>query len=160
VGPVERWLPIPDHPGYEVSDQGRVRSYRDRQGHRQAEPRILAPLTVKGYQQIKLGRAHQMKVHVLVLMAFVGPRPRGMQACHRGDDPSNNALSNLRWATSRENWNDRRRNGRDHTSRRRVKLTADAVEAIRAGGGVLDLAKRYGVSEVTIYDVRSRRTWR
>lgn len=42
-------------------------------------------------------------VHPLVLEAFVGPRPPGMEACHADGNKTNNALSNLRWDTKRAN---------------------------------------------------------
>src|SRR5699024_6464865 len=51
-------------------------------------------------------------VHRLVLEAFVGPCPDGMEACHWDDDKTNNHVSNLRWATQSDNMHDRVRNGR------------------------------------------------
>jgi len=51
-------------------------------------------------------------LHPLILEAFVGPRPEGMIACHWDDNPANNRLSNLRWATPSDNMFDRIRNGR------------------------------------------------
>jgi len=53
-----------------------------------------------------------VKVHRLVLLAFVGAPPKGMEACHYDGDPQNNNLSNLRWDTAKENWVDRKRHGR------------------------------------------------
>jgi hypothetical protein len=47
----------------------------------------------------------------LVLEAFVGPCPDGLEACHWDDDPTNNRLSNLRWDTSIANKRDMARNG-------------------------------------------------
>jgi hypothetical protein len=49
-----------------------------------------------------------MNVHVLVLTAFAGPRPPGLQACHFPDGTkSNNALANLRWDTPASNCQDK-----------------------------------------------------
>lgn len=57
------------------------------------------------------GRRFERCVHHLVLEAFVGPRPAGMQGCHRDDDPRNNALDNLRWDTPAGNKSDAVRRG-------------------------------------------------
>ena len=48
-------------------------------------------------------RVLESYVHILVLEAFVGPRPTGMFACHIDGDASNNRLPNLRWDTPRNN---------------------------------------------------------
>ena len=65
-------------------------------------------------QDLPSGRGRKSyKVHVLVLDAFVGPRPNGMQGLHRDDDHANNNLSNLYWGTQSQNMADRLRNGRD-----------------------------------------------
>ena len=42
-------------------------------------------------------------VHRLVLEAFVGPCPEGMECRHLEGDTANNALSNLAWGTPQEN---------------------------------------------------------
>ncbi len=45
-------------------------------------------------------------VHRLVLEAFVGPCPPGMEGCHNNGDPWDNQLSNLRWDTHKNNMAD------------------------------------------------------
>lgn len=117
----ERWLPIPGYEGsYEVSDQGRVRSLDrvDRTGHRwQGRMIRLHPVSERGYLKATLyrdGKGSQRLVHRLVLEAFVGPCPEGMEACHGDGDTTNNELSNLRWGTSSENNYDIVRHGNHH----------------------------------------------
>jgi hypothetical protein len=39
----------------------------------------------------------------LVLTAFVGSRPSGLEGCHRNGDPTDNRLENLRWDTRTAN---------------------------------------------------------
>jgi len=63
-------------------------------------------------------------VHRLVLEAFVGPCPDGMEACHLDSDKTNNRVSNLRWDTHLENMRDLKVNPSS-------KLTADEVRIIR-----------------------------
>lgn len=109
---MENWKPIPGHEGrYEVSDHGRVRSLL-RGG------RFLTQCKgTNGYRYVGLyvpGRRGSVRafVHVLVLEAFVGPRPDGYDACHLNDDRECNLLENLQWGTRRENMLQKVRNGR------------------------------------------------
>lgn len=121
----EVWLAVPGYPGYEVSDQGRVRSL-DREGlSRWGTPRVLkgqvlTQVLVGGvaghrYRACTLyrdGKPKQTTVHILVLETFVGPRPKkGMHGCHRDDDPDNNRLRNLYWGTPTQNSRDAVNNG-------------------------------------------------
>lgn len=57
-------------------------------------------------------------VHQLVLEAFVGPRPEGMEACHWNDVCTDNRLENLRWDTTSANRHDQVRNGRHAYAKR------------------------------------------
>jgi HNH endonuclease len=60
----------------------------------------------RGYVQISLTKAgHRRKrlLAILVLTAYRGPRPDGLQGCHRDGDKLNNTLDNLYWGTPAEN---------------------------------------------------------
>lgn len=116
----ERWLPVVGYPGYEVSDQGRVRSLDRvltycRDGveiHRAHRGRLLSPGVMQsGHLLVVLGRGNVLCVHKLVLEAFVGPAPAGTECCHYDGDPANNRLSNLRWDTRAANMADAVRHG-------------------------------------------------
>lgn len=117
----EEWRPVVGYEGYyEVSDQGRVRSL-DRAITRQdgtsmrCRGKILKQhLDDSGRFQLGLtrdGHGQTRRVHGLVLEAFVGPRPDGMEACHSDGNCRNNHVSNLRWGTHAENMEDRVRHG-------------------------------------------------
>lgn len=110
----ERWLPIPGHEGrYDVSDQGRVRSWLPCRGT--PLPRILkASPASNGYLSFslsKFGRQVDERLHALVLLAFVGPLPEGKERRHRDGDRLNNTLVNLTYGTKSENELDRVRHG-------------------------------------------------
>lgn len=63
------------------------------------------------------GKPRRYMVHRLVLEAFVGPCPEGMETLHRNDSPGDNRLENLRWGTHAENIEDMKRNGNFNSGR-------------------------------------------
>lgn len=99
--PVEHWRRIPWYPDYEVSDWGHVRTYKVR-GSKHKVSLMPRPLKQfgdgRGRLCVKLeGKTH--KVHKLVMWAFVGPRPEGMDIDHLDGNPHNNRLDNLTYET-------------------------------------------------------------
>lgn len=110
----EVWLPIPGFEGrYDVSDQGRVRSWLAYHGR--SLPYVLAPSwDRKGYPRVCLHLMRKLRtfrVHELVLLAFVGPLPAGMETRHLDGNKGNAALTNLHYGTQSENMLDRVRHG-------------------------------------------------
>jgi hypothetical protein len=107
----EEWRSVVGWEGlYEVSSMGRVRSL-DRviagglRGHDYVKQgRVLIPYRQpkSGYLVVSLsnGTKHVVRVHTLVLEAFVGPRPDGLEACHGPNGADDNSRGNLRWDTS------------------------------------------------------------
>lgn len=78
-----------------VSDDGRVWHDHDE----------LPQTRNNGYQVVHLpGYYSKIRaVHILLLEAWVGPRPDGQVASHTDDDRTNNTLSNLSWTSQRTN---------------------------------------------------------
>lgn len=130
---VEQWRSIAGHEGaYEVSDHGRVRSLDRTIGGqkpgstRRWKGRVLTLVLAEGYQKVSLskdGEVRQHHVAVLVLEAFVGPRPPSLEACHWDGNPENNYRPNLRWDTGSANALDRIRHGRNHLVGRGERAT-------------------------------------
>lgn len=98
----ERWRNIRRAPGYRVSSLGRVRGPG-------------GPLTPDpdkdGYLRVTL-RGEKAKVMHLVLEAFAGPRPYGLEACHdpgRSEGRHDCRAVVLRWDTGGANERDKKR---------------------------------------------------
>lgn len=110
----------------------------------------------EGYLYVSL-REHpfrsQQFVHRLILEAFRGPCPEGMEAAHDNGNPADNRLDNLAWKTPAENQRDRVRHGTHSRGERnrRAKLSNERVAALRKdfASGITnkaELARKYGVS--------------
>lgn len=100
--------------GIEVSDRGDLRD--------QSTGRLL---DVPAYRTKASGppfyrRFRGRYVHHLVLEAFVGPRPHGMQCRHINGNSLDNRLKNLAWGTPSEDNYDRVRHGTHQHSRRKL----------------------------------------
>lgn len=169
----EEWRPIVGWEGlYEVSSIGRVRSV-DRviecaDGPKRYKGRMRSlSKDGGGYPQVILsykGEQVMRKVHALVMEAFVGQRPEGMQICHGDGDQTNNRVGNLRYGTGQENCADTLKHGRRPLgiNHKRSKLTDDEVREIRSLRGSVTqqkLADRFGVHRVHISAIQSGKYW-
>lgn len=134
----EQWLPIPGYEGrYDVSDSGNVRSWVPYRGmpipHRRA-----TPIGSHGYPIVGLDGGTPL-VHLLMLLAFVGPRAEGMEARHLDGIKTHGNLANLAYGTSSENSFDLVRHG-THNNARKTQCKHghpyDAANTLpRVGGG-------------------------
>jgi hypothetical protein len=114
----EQWKPVSGWEGYEVSNLGRVRSWKPHRGNSPSEPRLLVPWMGGGTKRLYClvtltegSRERKVKVEYLVLEAFVGPCPPGSLCRHLDGNPQNNHLANLIWGTHQENIDDQTRHG-------------------------------------------------
>lgn len=120
----EEWRPVPGFGGiYEVSDLGRVRSYRPWRG--KAVPHEIPGSWHSGpgsYRFVRLrsveGAVRKEYVHRLVAAAFLGPEPLGHEVRHLDGDPENSALSNLAYGTHAQNEMDKLRHGTHNQARK------------------------------------------
>lgn len=172
----ERWLPIAGYDGlFEVSDHGRVRSYRKLRGYGaiSAAPRILRGNIKLNLRTKRITRrvvnldGALLGVHRLVLAAFVGPCPEGMEGCHNDGNPLNNRLDNLRWDTPKANAQDAVRHGswdwRIGEACPSARLTADDVRCIRAEprfhGVNTMLGAAFGITPNHVKRIRAGESW-
>lgn len=167
----EEWRPVFGYEGlYEVSDQGRVRSWMAQHGNVREEPWILTgSIDRYGYRHVMLYGKEKRKfptVHSLVLGAFfIGPILPGSVCRHLGGVSSHNFRENLQWGTHKQNYDDRRRHGTDNASIRtsKMKLDDDKVRYIREMYpeiSVRELSAKFQVVTSVIYGVIHRKSWR
>lgn len=126
----ENWLPVFGWEDlYRVSDLGNVCSldrvvvcYNGVRKFLRGQLLTPTPNPPNMHLRVVLTRNQRDKswlyVHNIVLEAFVGPRPHGLNGLHWDDDFSNNRLSNLRWGTQSENLFDCVRNGNNYWANR------------------------------------------
>ncbi len=97
----EIWKDIPGFLDYQVSNLGRVKSFKGK------NPKILKPQKrLKGYRFVALlneKHKNNIDIHRLVLMSFVGMPPEGKECDHINRVRDDNRLENLRWVTKVEN---------------------------------------------------------
>jgi hypothetical protein len=161
----ERWLPVIGFEGrYEVSDLGRVRAIFT-QKRVPPPPRYVGAVEPSGYVGLWLidtTRRVRTRAHTLVLQAFVGTCPAGMECRHLNGDKADNRLSNLRWGSPLENMRDQdvhgtRVRGERHGS---AKLTEEIVAQIRESTGMQSsTAKMFGVDPSVVSRIKSGKAW-
>lgn len=170
----ETWVPIVGFEGlYEVSDHGRVRGLRGKNGK---SPGVLWPMRVAinptlRYASISLvdknGRSSHYLIHRLVAFAFIGSCPDGHECAHMDGDPENNRVENLKWATKRENQNHRVIHGTDCRGEKcyAAKLKESDVHEIRrlakAGGMTYaEIGRIFGITPSPVRSIITRKTWK
>lgn len=175
----EIWRPIPgfgDH--YEASSMGRIRvkdriivkrhSMTGKPCRQFYKGRLLRPSrgSKHGHLCVTLGVDGvdtSRSVHGLVLLAFVGPRPEGMECCHNNGVASDNRVENLRWDTHYNNNQDRIKhgtyaNGEAHPM---AKLTSEAVRSVRERGlSNRQIMSELGISRSQAQRIRVGESWR
>lgn len=171
------WREVPGFDGaYRVSDRGDVESCLKQKslGYGRGSTwavgdtwhRLTPSLDTYGYMVVQLGHRNRRKIHQLVLAAFVGPCPAGMQCRHLNGDRADNRPENLKWGTPRENAADQERHGTKVRGEAQglAKLTeADVLDLVarhEAGETVAAIARSLDVDKSTIYRILNGETWR
>jgi len=170
--------------GYDISNLGQVRSYWVRfaggrsGGLRLAgtPQRILAQRVDKyGYMIVELmvgqrstsgrQRKRPFRVHRLVLEAFRGPCPPGLQCLHGPAGRLDNTISNLSYGTGDQNCRDKIRDGTAQVGRRnhKTRLTEEQVQAIRrdlkAGLPKRAVARQHGIGQRHVKQIERKEVW-
>lgn len=164
---MEEWRDIPGYIGlYQASNEGRIRSLIRllpdcvMAGMRREKKVLAFGSNRQGRLQVVLcrdGETKRFQVHTLVLLAWKGACPEGMECRHDNGNHLDNRPGNLFWGTHAENMHDMVRHGTATGWRLGFrKVTQEMREEILASEGTLrELGKRFGVSSTTIYNVKA-----
>ena len=157
---MEEWRDVVGFEGfYQVSNFGNIKN---------AKTKLIKKIQLNvclNRPQICLSKFDKVTTvypHKLVMEAFVGKRPVGMECCHADGDPWNNNLSNLRWDTRINNSQDKFKHGTQKLGENHPmsKLTIEKVLKIRQDNRVHRLiAFEYGVSQSVISQIKSKKSW-
>lgn len=162
------WRDIPDYSAYQASSEGYIR---------RKLPSVAAGIPI-GYilksrpdknhgNRLSLsprrdsdGKFATVFVHVLVALAFFGPKPSlRHQVDHKNRIQDDNRPSNLRWVTPREN----QLNANHSAENSNSLLTWREVKEIRRiypKMKQVDLGKKFGVSHCCISNIVLHKTWK
>jgi len=163
-GKPETWASCPNTIEYLISDHGRVRypGYKKCvKGWVSGGAKCVRIKDISEHPRIQVAKA----VHRLVMKAFKGATPAGLEIAHLDGDVTNNHLGNLCFVTHSEN----ERHKLDHGTmvhgelQHMAKLDWDDVFWIRTNADYWapsELAEKYGVATDTIRRVISRKTWK
>ncbi|MEH2203511.1 MAG: HNH endonuclease [Nostoc sp.] len=154
-------LPIPGfESSHSISNDGTV--YRNVNG-------VLKPLqgsiSYHGYRKVHLRHGVIGKieaVHRLVAAAFIGECKNGDFVTHVNGDKLDNRVENLKYVSRKEsNKSTLRRGEKNHFAKLTDKTVRAIKRRIRDGGQSNEqVAADYSVSERTIRDIASGRTWK
>lgn len=163
----EEWRPT-EHPAYEVSNLGRVRSYFVPGGDTRSANKLTACLTTdtprllqpgaasNGYPTVCLGRGKTHQVHALVAAAFLGPCPPGQEVRHKDDNRNNPVASNLEYGTRSDNIRDMMLR---HPRRYKLSGVVPLIRRLLRRHSYREIATFLKLNPQTIYRIANGDTW-
>ena len=157
----ETWKPIKNFSDYEVSNLGRVRSYKVSW----KDPNILVgSITWNGYNRVTLRRQNKgfhFFIHRLVLEAFIGPCPDGYETNHKNGVKTDNRLKKLEWIASGKNQTHAYQTGlrRAPKARLRDKEVLEIRRLVKSGIKQTIVAKMFKVSPQNVNMIIHRLIW-
>ncbi len=106
-----------------------------------------------------------MRVNVLILWAFSGSRPEGMEAAHKDGNRLNNRIENLVWKTHQQNIADKvahgtQLRGSDIVGSKLVESQVLEIKSLVASGSPKShVASRFGVSDSLVRLIVKGKRW-
>lgn len=166
---------IPGHVGYAATGDGRILSrwkLAGRHGYvlTKTFQRILRSHPARDGRLVLKLPAHttMLRVHRLVLLAFKGPCPAGLEGCHNNGRFEDNRICNLRWDTHASNCEDRTEHGQWMPAKGErngfAKFTETDILTIRSrrqnGETLAAIAGDYKANPSTIGYIVRGNTWK
>jgi hypothetical protein len=164
----EIWKDIEEFEGlYQVSNLGRVKRLKGTHYLAKLDDFILKGRDCRGYLKVDLSnKKHkkQMYIHRLVAIAFILNPLNKPTVNHLDNNPLNNKLSNLEWATTSEQRAHQKKMGYKYICLKEpVFLTIEDVIIIKQrllnGDLIKYIALDYNVHRSTISDIKSGKHW-
>lgn len=149
--------PIPSLPTYYATKDGRIFKYRKRTDDLyQLSDNTRSNSGYKMVQPYKDGVRKLKYVHQLVLEAFQGARPEGMQCDHIDRNKDNNSISNLRYVTQSANLRNRSRwsvpkGYKQYITPKYKKYLVQIAELKNNGIKPAVIAEKLNISPKTVY---------
>lgn len=171
---IEYWVPLAGFEGkYEVSSFGRVKSlereWYDNGGYVRCVTEKMLTQTIddKGYYRVKICNKKFQKnisVHRLVCAAFHQNPENKKTVNHMDGVKTNNAASNLEWATYKENSVHAKEHGLLRSPKGEAngqsKLTNEQVlEIFNSDGAQHEIGKRYGIHQRLVGFIKTGAIW-
>lgn len=157
---MEEWRDVVGFEGiYQVSNLGHVKTVKTGRIKVQTSEKGSSRKFVLLWRNNKYKKA---KVHRLVIIAFRGPAPKGMECCHNDGDASNNSIDNLRWDTTQNNQRDRVIHNTSNRGERCASAKLKEADVIRIRADTrkqAEIAADYGVGQNTISRIKNRTRW-
>jgi hypothetical protein len=147
-----KWKVVPGYSRYEASDSGEIRVIKTK--------KIKEPtLNPRGYLIVSVvrdntehGYRHNPGVHRLVCRAWHGPPPNDemKEVDHISGNTTDNSISNLRWASRKQNMEYHRKSGRAKKSTRSVDiLHKETRKQLAMCPSLIDAAKFLIINKMT-----------
>ena len=160
--PKERWRQVPGYPDYDISERGKVRTWKS------GKPRVMKTRIGKdGYPRVTLqaasGKKKVERVHALVAWAYLGA-PKGRLIRHKDGKEWRPLLSNLEYGTYLDNKLDKHRHGTDQVGERNsqaelIKKHAKQIYKLKKKYTQQEIAEMFGVSRQAVSDIHRGITW-
>lgn len=158
------WKEVPGFPGYMVSNDGQVKSFR------QYEKILKGSIDEDGYIRCVLFKdkvRYSFAVHQVVALSFIGERPTGASVHHKDENKLNNSCDNLEYITPSHHSSLHTANGKSalrgvrHWKNKMTEEQAREAKRLLAEGSMKqgEIAMLLGVGRTTINEINMGRSW-